>query len=78
LKKYKSQQECVSETVKLFEDPTYSDDSPEKTDAVMKLMNKVSPNARLVLIFSRFSPDDRCKRWDHHLQRLWVTYLPVL
>lgn len=42
LDKYKKQQALVSQTVKIFEEPTYSDDNPEQSAQVLKLMNEVS------------------------------------
>jgi hypothetical protein len=46
LAKYKKQQSLISQTVKLYEDPSYSDDNTEKSGAVMTLMQEVCPNYR--------------------------------
>ncbi|KAG9017703.1 Peroxisome chaperone and import receptor [Tulasnella sp. 427] len=41
LEKYKRQQTLISQTVKVLESPDYSDNNPEKTGEVMKLMTEM-------------------------------------
>ncbi|KAG8898139.1 Peroxisome chaperone and import receptor [Tulasnella sp. 403] len=41
LEKYKRQQGLISQTVKIFEQPNYSDDDPKTSAEVLKLMNEM-------------------------------------
>ena len=73
VERYKKQHALIIKIMKEFDDPSYTDDNPEKSALILKLMNEVSANAMTRI--NTYTITRRCKPLDPPQPRSWATYL---